>query len=231
MTGTGPSRALADAAANVAPLGGLAAGVHALLRARVMRIAPLGQSVAHLALAPLFALTWYALVIVLLALVGGLATGDYQVRGFAGPGFVWQVFQGLILYALVAALCYAIRGGRAAAPVTIVDSAPLDRYLVRDGDGMAPVDVSEIIAITGAQDYSEVVTSEGRHLVRLSLGEFEQRLDARRFLRVHRSAIINFDRLARTEPAGGGRMIAYMANGDSVPVSRAGTQLLRSFVV
>ena len=96
---------------------------------------------------------------------------------------------------------------------------------------MRPVEVRRIVTITGAQDYSEVTTLEGRHLVRMGLGEFEERLDSHRFIRVHRSAIINFDHLDRLEPAGGGRMIAHMASGDSIEVSRSGAQALRSFIV
>lgn len=57
------------------------------------------------------------------------------------------------------------------------------------------------------------------------------RFDPAKFLRVHRSTIVNFDHLSRAEPAGGGRMLAHMATGESVQVSRAGAQLLRAFIV
>ena len=135
------------------------------------------------------------------------------------------------MYALVAAVTYAIRGGRGAASVTIVAAPPLERYLTRSGDEMVPISVRDIVSITGAQDYAEVTTLSGRHLVRMSLAEFERRLDPARFLRVHRSTIVNFDHLARCEPAGGGRMLPHMATGDLIPVSRAGAQVLRSLVV
>ena len=39
-------------------------------------------------------------------------------------------------------------------------------------------------SITGADDYAEVATLQGRHLVRLSLSEFEKSLDGDRFIRV-----------------------------------------------
>lgn len=229
-TGERLTTAIADAAANVFPFAILAAAIHAILKAQVMiRSVPV-QAVAHGGLALGFATTWYALVIVSLAFANGLAGRGYAVSGFSGPAFTWQVFQGLILYAAVAAVCYAIRGGREAASVTLV-TTPLDRYLTRTGDDIVPVNVHEIISITGAQDYAEVVTATGRHLVRMSLGELEHRLDPMRFVRVHRSTIINFDQLARIEPAGGGRMLAHMANSDTVQVSRAGAQILRRFIV
>ena len=222
--------ALIDAAANVVPLTLLAAAVHIILRDQVMP-RPVGlQIMTHSGLAIAFATTWYALVIVVLALVNGLEGHGFAVSGFSGPAFTWQLFQGLILYAAVAATCYAIRGGREAANVAIV-ATTLDRYLTRTGDDIVPVTVREIVSITGAQDYAEVVTTTGRHLVRMSLGEFERRLDPMRFVRVHRSTIINLDRLARFEPAGGGRMLTHMTHGEVVAVSRTGAQLVRGLTV
>lgn len=228
----GPIRAMIYAMANVLPLAALAAAVHALLGAWVMPRSVPVQAAAHAGLSVAFAVTWYALVIVLSAFFTGLRGGGWGLEPFWGAAFTWQTFQGLILYGMIAATCYAIRGGREAASVTIVGTAPLERYLIRDDEGMRPIDISDIVTISGAQDYAEVATvGGGRHLVRMSLGEFEPRLDRSRFLRVHRSRIINFHRLARTEPAGGGRMLAHMTNGEIVPISRAGAQVLRSLAV
>jgi hypothetical protein len=225
--------AMIDAAANVLPLALLALATHALLRSNVMTRSVPAQAAAHVGLAVAFATTWYGLVLVVLAFFGGLQSGSFRVVGFSGPAFTWQAFQGLVLYAAIAATCYAIRGGRQAANLTIVTAPPpLERYLKRTGEDMMPVSVRDIVTITGAQDYSEVATVTGDcHLVRMSLGEFERRLDPTRFLRVHRSSIVNFDHLARAESAGGGRMLAHMATGDIVQTSRAGAQLLRTFIV
>lgn len=232
LAGAGLEAATRDALANVLPLAALAAMSHVLLKQYVMPASVMVQAIVHLFAAPTFALAWYSLLLMLLAVFNKSGGQPLELQSFSGPAFLWQVFQGLILYALVAATGYAIRGGRLAAEVTIVDKpATLVRYLVRDGESAAPIDVSDIVSISGAQDYSEVATSRGRHLVRLSLGEFEARLDPERFLRVHRSAIINFERLERVESAGGGRMIAWMSNGESVAVSRSGASILRSLMV
>ena len=221
-----------DAAANVLPLVLLAAAVHRLLGDAMASWPVRRQALLHLGLAPAFALTWYALVAVLLGFVTGAMGGSFAPEGFSGPAATWQIFQGLILYGFVAAVCYAVRGGRDAAQVTIVASKdkPVTRYLVKDGEGLRPIDVVDIVTIVGAQDYSEVTTTKGKHLVRVSLGEFERLLDQTRFLRVHRSAIINLNHLELAEPAGGGRMIARMSAGQDVQVSRTGAAALREFV-
>ena len=64
-----------------------------------------------------------------------------------------------------------MRGGRDAAQVTIVASKdePLTRYLVKHGEGLQPIDVVDIVTIVSAQDYSEVTTTKGTHLVQVSL--------------------------------------------------------------
>jgi two-component system, LytTR family, response regulator len=224
-----------DALANVLPLALLAVGVRAVLKAEVMQRRPALQVVWHAGLAVGFAFLWYASLIVVLALLSGARGRGFAVAGFSGPALTWQTFQGLILYAAIAATCYAVRGGREAATVTLVAPAPvpppLVRYLIRTGDEITPVEVDEIVSIAGAQDYAEVSTLRGRHLVRLSLNELEARLDPQSFVRVHRSAIINLRRLERAEPAGAGRLIAHMSTGEVVQVSRTGAQALRRLIV
>jgi two-component system LytT family response regulator len=232
VTAEPPLMALRSASANVIPLSFLTAGAHALLRDRVMRLSVTAQATAHGAMAIAFAITWYALIVLLQAFFSGLASGDFTMHGFNRVVFAWQTFQGLIFYALIAASCYAVRGGRQASDVTIISAPPLQRYLVRVGDDFLPVQVDDIITIAGAQDYSEVATISGRrHLVRMGLAEFEMRLAPDRFIRIHRSIIVNLDQMVRAELAGGGRMLAHMSNGDSVQTSRPGAQRLRQLMV
>jgi two-component system LytT family response regulator len=233
--GDAPVFAAAHALANVLSLCVLAIAIRAILKAEVMRRATPVQALWHGGLAVTFAFAWYAMLIMLLALLRGSVGRGFGVIGFSGPALTWQVFQGLIIYAAIAAVCYAVRGAREAAHVTLVtapvEAPPLTRYLIRRGEEMTPVEVASIVCIQGAQDCSEVSTLDDRHLVRLSLSEFAARLDASMFIRVHRSAIINLARLDRTEPAGGGRLLAHMVNGETVQVSRAGVQALRRFLV
>jgi two-component system, LytTR family, response regulator len=234
-TGDSVGNSLGNALANVLPLVVLAVATHAVLKTYVMpRTVPV-QALLHALLAVGFATVWYSTVLVMLAFFTGVRGGGFSVSGFSGVAFTWQVFQGLIIYAGIAATCYALRGGREAAQVTIVEPpagpALFDRYLIRKGDDILPIMVADIISIVGAQDYAEVSTRDGKHLVRLSLGEFEQRLDPAQFLRVHRSAIIQLAHLVRAEPAGGGRMLAHLSDGQEIAVSRAGVLALRPFIV
>lgn len=221
------------ALSNVLPLVLLSAATYRLLRGLVLPRGVLIQASTHLLLAPAFAGSWYAATLVCQALIAATATGTFELGRFSGIALVWQLFQGIVLYALVAAITYALRGGRLASPVQLVTAAePLERYLTRLGDELIPVEVEEIVIIRGAQDYAEVVTRDGKaHLVRMSLSEFEVRLPRSRFLRVHRSTIVNFAQLGRAEPIGSGRLALHMSGGQTVETSRTGAQALRSRVL
>ncbi len=232
VPGNGFAHSALIALVNVAPLAVLAAAAYWLIRRHLMQWSVAAQIIGHVAAAAAFAVIWFALVTCLLAVMNALISGGaLDFTGFTGGAFIWQALQGLVLYWAVAATTYAVRGGRSAAAVTIVTAPPLERYFTRTGDDIAPVNVRDIVLIAGAQDYAEVTTLTGIHLVRMSLGEFEQRLDPARFIRVHRSHIINIDHLDHAEPAGGGRLVAHMATGAIVAMSRTGSQALRQLIV
>jgi hypothetical protein len=195
------------------------------------------QISAHLLGAVAFSWSWYVLLRLAYALGEWSSTGQFGITWFPPGVLTWQLLQGLMAYAAMTGLTYAFRfsrqspGPRPEGGQPAEAAEPMQRFLTRRGDRIEPVDVNDIILISGADDYSEVVTSSGRHLVRMPLNSFEQRLQPERFLRVHRSTIINFDRLLSAEPAGGGRLLLHLEGGETVQVSRSGAQRLRERVV
>jgi len=97
------SRAALVAAANVLPL--------AVATSLAWRVIPVAAGAAlprrilgHLFLGGAFSFGWYGLVVISLAFLGGLETGEFRLVGFQGPALTWQTFQGLCLYAVVAVL-------------------------------------------------------------------------------------------------------------------------------
>jgi hypothetical protein len=107
----------------------------------------------------------------------------------------------------------------------------LSRYFVRIGDELRPIDMDTVVSIGGADDYAEVSTLSGKHLVRVTLAEFAKSLDPAKYVRVHRSWIVNVHRVARAEPAGGGRLLLHMETGQTISTSRAGARLFRDRVI
>lgn len=219
---------------NLAPLVLLAPAVEAVTVRLLLPRGPFVQLAAHVVLAPLFSLLWYWLMMVFIGLSVADSPTRFDVRPFfSDTATSWQLLQGVTIYALLAALA-ALRA-RPALPDFVVSrdegealqSAALSRYFIRQGEDILPVDVSQIVSIAGADDYTEVATLAGRHLVRMTLAEFEKALDGEGFIRVHRSRIVNLARIVRAEPAGGGRLLLHMEDGEAVPTSRAGAKLLR----
>lgn len=107
----------------------------------------------------------------------------------------------------------------------------LSRYFVRIGEDLRPLDIDMVVSIGGADDYAEVRTLAGMHLVRVTLAEFAKSLDPAKYVRVHRSWIVNTHRISRAEPAGGGRLLLHMETGHTISTSRDGAKLLRNRVL
>ena len=86
--------------------------------------------------------------------------------------------------------------------------------------GMVIVDVADIEWIE-ADDYYAVIHTRGKRLlIRESLASFEERLDATRFLRVHRSAIVSLGGVQELRSALGAGTVVILRDGTRVPVSR-----------
>jgi two-component system LytT family response regulator len=95
----------------------------------------------------------------------------------------------------------------------------LQRVVIPSSSGELLLDVAEIDWIEADDYYSAVHVGQRRHLIRESLASLEHRLDSDRFLRTHRSAIVNMDRVCELRMESG-EMVLVLRNGQRVPVSR-----------
>ncbi len=95
-----------------------------------------------------------------------------------------------------------------------------ERLLVR-ADGRILFLRTEEIDWVGAQgNYAELHVGAEAYLVRETMGELEARLDPRRFLRVHRSTIVNLDRVRELRPWFGGDYRVVLLDGTELHLSR-----------
>ncbi|MGH9704673.1 MAG: LytR/AlgR family response regulator transcription factor [Candidatus Acidiferrales bacterium] len=125
--------------------------------------------------------------------------------------------------------------GKPPSPIELANAARppaqfLERIVVRDGSRVFIIPISKLDFVEAQDDYV-AFTSEGKkHLKQQPLSELEKALDPARFLRVHRSYIVNLERIARVEPYGKDSHLAILTTGAQLPVSRAGYARLRSFL-
>lgn len=111
------------------------------------------------------------------------------------------------------------------------DDEPLTRVLVRDLGRIVPILVDEIEHLRSDTKYT-AITSRGRsYLVRLPIAAFEKRLDARRFLKVNRSCLVNLDFVETMTPDDSSQYVIRLRDGTSITASREVSKRLRSLVL
>jgi two-component system LytT family response regulator len=98
--------------------------------------------------------------------------------------------------------------------------APLDRLLVKEEGRMYFVPVCEIDWIEAFGNYARLHTGPRTHLIRETMATLERALDARRFARIHRSTIVNLDRIRQMDLWGSGDYMVRLADGTQLKLSR-----------
>jgi two-component system LytT family response regulator len=105
-------------------------------------------------------------------------------------------------------------------------SRPLTRFVVKDGERVYFVRAHDVDWLEAAGHYVCLHADGATHVIRETLSRLESRLDPHRFVRVHRSAIVNLDRVKELRAAFHGEYEILMHNGERVTSSRgAGPRL------
>lgn len=98
----------------------------------------------------------------------------------------------------------------------------LDRLVVRDGSRVTIIPIEKLEYVEAQDDYIALVAEGRKHLKQQTIGSLEASLDPARFLRIHRSYLVNLEQIAKIEPFGKDSKVAVLKNGAQLPVSRAG---------
>ena len=94
------------------------------------------------------------------------------------------------------------------------------RFLVRVREKVVVVRTEDIDWIEAADYYASIHAGASSYLLRETMAELERRLDPERFFRVHRSAIVNLDRVREVHPLFRGDCTLVLSNGTQVKLSR-----------
>jgi two-component system LytT family response regulator len=106
----------------------------------------------------------------------------------------------------------------------------LERMVVRDGTRVTLIPVAKLDYVEAQDDYVALASQGKKHLKQQTIASVEAGLDPERFVRIHRSYIVNFERVVRIEPYGKDSRLAILADGSRLPVSRAGYARLKSLL-
>ena len=106
----------------------------------------------------------------------------------------------------------------------------LERLVVRDGTRLTLISVGKLDYVEAQDDYVALASQGAKHLKQQTIASVEAGLDPVRFVRIHRSYIVNFERVVRIEPYGKDSRLAILADGTRLPVSRTGYARLKSLL-
>jgi two-component system LytT family response regulator len=106
----------------------------------------------------------------------------------------------------------------------------LERVLIRHEGRVHVIPVDKIDFVEAQDDYLEFVTGGKRFRKQQTMTDLESQLDPTRFVRVHRSFIMNIERLARIDLYGKDSWLAILSDGSKLPMSRTGHAKLKQLI-
>ena len=107
------------------------------------------------------------------------------------------------------------------------NTSPLSRIVVKKGNAINIIPVDKIKYLASEDDYVMIHHADGKALKLQTMKYYEDNLPKERFVRIHRSHIVNISEIKKIEPYGKDNHIAILNSGERIPVSRAGFSLLK----
>jgi two-component system LytT family response regulator len=110
------------------------------------------------------------------------------------------------------------------------EGSAIDRILIRDRSHVHVIPVDQIDYIEAQDDYVSIRAAGRSYLKEQTLGELEEQLAAKGFLRIHRRFILNVLRLAKIELSEKDSRVAILNDKTELPISRSGYAKLRDLL-
>jgi two-component system LytT family response regulator len=107
---------------------------------------------------------------------------------------------------------------------------PLDRLVIKSGGRVVLLRLEGVDWIEAAGNYLRLHVGAETHLLRETMNSLEARLDPDRFLRIHRSTIVNIDRIQEMHPWFHGDYAVLLRDGTRLTLSRGYRQRLDGFL-
>lgn len=108
--------------------------------------------------------------------------------------------------------------------------SPMERILVKDGSKVHIIPVNKIDYIEAEDDYVAIKSEGKSYLKQARMAILEKELDNKTFVRVHRSYILNIERIARIELYAKDSRVAILKDGTKLLISRAGYDKLKGLL-
>jgi two-component system LytT family response regulator len=106
----------------------------------------------------------------------------------------------------------------------------LERVLIRHEGRVHVLPVEKIDYVEAQDDYLSFASGEKHLRKQQTMSDIESQLDPSRFVRIHRSFILNIERLARIDLYGKDSWLAILTDGKKLPMSRTGHAKLKELI-
>lgn len=101
------------------------------------------------------------------------------------------------------------------------------RLVVRVKNEIKVIPTSEVRFFEAQDDYVEIHTAEGKFLKKMTMKSLEQALEEGKFVRTHRSFLVNIDQITKIEPYERDSYLLMLISGEKIPLSKSGYSRLR----
>jgi two-component system LytT family response regulator len=165
-----------------------------------------------------------------------VAAVDYLVKPFDDERFEQAIQRARRLLALEGMgrlheqLLAVLEGGATAPAKAVPDKRYLDRIAVESRGKVESVPVAEIDYIVASGPYARLQVGTRRYVIRETMQALEEELDPRRFLRIHRSAIVRLDLVEALHRGQGGDSEVQLKGGVRLRVSRSRREALERWL-
>jgi two-component system LytT family response regulator len=106
----------------------------------------------------------------------------------------------------------------------------LERIVVKDGAKVHIIPLEKLDYVEAQDDYVALRSEKKTYLKQQTISSVETQLDPKKFVRIHRSFIVNLERIARIEPYTKDSRVAVLTDGTQLPVSRSGHARLKELL-
>ena len=136
------------------------------------------------------------------------------------------------LQAAVSAVADRVREKEKLRAVSVPEVAPVEvrKLSIKDGDTVSIVNEADIDWVDAAGDYMCIHVDGVTHVMRSTLHELLGRLSEKHFKRVHRSTIVNINRIMRVQKHTKGEYFLYLKGDEKIKVSRHYKGVIKEFI-
>ncbi|MEM8599933.1 MAG: LytTR family DNA-binding domain-containing protein [Bacteroidota bacterium] len=149
------------------------------------------------------------------------AFDQYALRAFEARAldYLLKPYDDARFFAAFDRACARVHERQAASEPAASETTP-DRIMVKSGGQIVFVEVAAIDWVEAAGDYMVLHVGDRRHLIRETMAALERQLAPHGFVRIHRSTLVNLDRVATLRPSDHGDYRVRLRNDTTLRLSR-----------